>query len=546
MEVWPKPWAQLLIGWAQVLRFQAQDRRFFLALLGPNTTTTMAEATIALPLHVIHSATNTHSSSFGPPTGEMQTYLANLTQRAKKDRLKWLKRWAWHKMPDGPYPLYVTGYGWMKAYLIQDEYHAVYVARSDLNLDVELVKVRWSQDGMTIEARSEFPNEELLNVLLDVKIVMEKYDAESNKLQTVHEQILQLSYTEVRTTILKEVENWKKYDTWFNLRIKLEGEQKEQQQKQQQQRPKKAKKASRKTKRRLNFPGPRKKKAKASGSGPKVRVVTALDHANDAQEETNAKIVQTMAAQKVLRSEVEFLSTLQTEPLKVADAIFLGATKEELWTIALELASACRQDDREVIMLKHRDAALKNLSTQYQALLSKAIQANDNVDKLRAQSYGPIEDVDLGPNDKDGPDVQDVLNAAFAAETVFGSIKDAADALVGPNNDAGEGPNKDAGEGPNKDADDGPNKDTGDGPNKDAGAGPIDLTTTPKPFVEQPHFIRSEDPRSSSGYKGIVKDKRGGWRAKWSGKHIGRYPTKSQACQAYYEYCVKNKLIGPK
>ena len=82
-------------------------------------------------------------------------------------------------------------------------------------------------------------------------------------------------------------------------------------------------------------------------------------------------------------------------------------------------------------------------------------------------------------------------------------------------------------------------------PNEDAGIGSVDLTT-PQPFVEQPHFIRSEDPRSSSGYKGIVKDKRGGWRAKWSGKHIGRYPTKSQACQAYYEYCVKNKLIGPK
>ena len=86
------------------------------------------------------------------------------------------------------------------------------------------------------------------------------------------------------------------------------------------------------------------------------------------------------------------------------------------------------------------------------------------------------------------------------------------------------------------------------GPNEDAGAGSIDLTT-PKPFVDQPHFIRSNNPRSSTGYKGIVKDKRGGWRDKWSGKHIDRYDTKMQACQAYepyYDYCVEKGYIGPR
>ena len=74
-------------------------------------------------------------------------------------------------MPDGPYPLYVTGYAWMKAYLIQEEYHAVYIPREDLNLDVDVLKVRWSQDGMNIEARSQFTNFE---EFLDLKIVLER------------------------------------------------------------------------------------------------------------------------------------------------------------------------------------------------------------------------------------------------------------------------------------------------------------------------------------------------------------------------------------
>ena len=100
----------------------------------------------------------------------MVTILENLNQRAKTDRLAWLKGWAWHKMPDGPYPIFVSGYGWMKAYLLQDEYHAVYIPRKDLNLDVEVLKVRWSQDGMNIEARSHFTDDE---ELLDLKIVLE-------------------------------------------------------------------------------------------------------------------------------------------------------------------------------------------------------------------------------------------------------------------------------------------------------------------------------------------------------------------------------------
>ena len=95
-------------------------------------------------------------------------------------------------------------------------------------------------------------------------------------------------------------------------------------------------------------------------------------------------------------------------------------------------------------------------------MLTEAIQANTNADSLRSESG-----VGIGPNE---------------------------DAVIGPIEDADIEPIEDA-------------ADAGAGPNEDAGAGPVDLTT-PKPFVEQPHFIRSN--RSSTGYKGVLKDKRGG------------------------------------
>ena len=525
-----------IIGYLIVDGFGPKIDVFFLALLGPNTTTTMAEAT--MPQLVKHNPTNPNTKCFGPPTGEMQTILANLNQRAKSDRLTWLQGWAWHKMPEGPYPVFVTGFGWMKAYLLYDEYHAVYIPREDLNLDVEVLKVIWSKDGMNIECRQHFTESQ---ELLEVKAVMETYDFESKKLKTSLEKRIHITPNEVRSMIRDEVANWQSYDEWFNLRIQSEKIERDRK-KLDERRPKKSKKNQRKTKRRLSFPGPKKKKSKPSGpnvagpkvagpkvsgpkvSGPKVRVVTALDHANDASDDVNANILKTMAAQKVLRNDMKFMMTLQAKPIQVADAIFQGATKEEMRAIALELAGSCRQNDLETIMLKHRDTALKNLSTQYQAFLAKAIEAQGNVDKLRAEID---EEVDLGPYAEDGPDVQeaagpnvqDVLNAAFASEAVLGAAN--ALVLVGPKNDAG------------------------DGPKNDAGDGPIDLTT-PRAFVEQPHYIRSDNPRSSTGYKGVVKDKRGGFRAKWSGKHIGRYETKAQACQAYYDYCMKHGYIGPR
>ena len=115
--------------------------------------------------------------------------------------------------------MHFTGYGWMKVYLIMDEYHAVYIPRDDLNLDVEILKIRWARDGMSIEARQHFTNFE---ELLDVKIVMHSYDAESNQLKVCLEQMAQITYNQVRSMIRNEVENWPRYDEWYNERIQAD------------------------------------------------------------------------------------------------------------------------------------------------------------------------------------------------------------------------------------------------------------------------------------------------------------------------------------
>ena len=53
-------------------------------------------------------------------------------------------------------------------------------------------------------------------------------------------------------------------------------------------------------------------------------------------------------------------------------------------------------------------------------------------------------------------------------------------------------------------------------------------------FVPEPHWIRSD--RCSSGFKGVMKDSRRGWRVKYEGSTIGRFASKAAACEAYYQY----------
>ena len=65
-------------------------------------------------------------------------------------------------------------------------------------------------------------------------------------------------------------------------------------------------------------------------------------------------------------------------------------------------------------------------------------------------------------------------------------------------------------------------------------------TPSQQTFGPLPHWIKSD--RSSSGYKGVFKDKiRGGWRVKADGNTIGRYDSVGQAAEAYWQYMQLRK-----
>ena len=88
--------------------------------------------------------------------------------------------------------------------------------------------------------------------------------------------------------------------------------------------------------------------------------------------------------------------------------------------------------------------------------------------------------------------------------------------------------------------DDGPTEKE-DGPTEKE-AEPI-LLKTPNPS----HWIRSNN--TSSGFKGVNKCRgRKGkvWRAKCAGTTIGRFATKAEACQAYYDYCKAHGKLKTK
>ena len=75
---------------------------------------------------------------------------------------------------------------------------------------------------MTIEARQHFANSNE-DELLDVRLVLETYDSENNKIKVCMEKKGRLKYHEIIVMIRNEVENWKGYDEWFELRIRNVG-----------------------------------------------------------------------------------------------------------------------------------------------------------------------------------------------------------------------------------------------------------------------------------------------------------------------------------
>lgn len=81
-----------------------------------------------------------------------------------------------------------------------------HVKCEDLNLDVEILKIRWDPDGKTIETRQHIKDDEESTV--PVRLVLETYSIESNEFQEYYEKKTLLQYNEVLRMIRNEVSGW--------------------------------------------------------------------------------------------------------------------------------------------------------------------------------------------------------------------------------------------------------------------------------------------------------------------------------------------------
>ena len=169
-------------------------------------------ATKAKELRPKHNPTNRHWRSFGEAQGDMKSMLANLGPQAKQDRRAWLQRWAYTTMPSGPYPIMIKSFGWIKAHVIQGQYQICYIARGDLNLDVEIFKLVFAEDGFTIEARQYVEDQE---TIVPCRLIQEKFYVDQEAFGVHHEEVSGLSCQKIKAMIRNEVSGWKEYDKWF-------------------------------------------------------------------------------------------------------------------------------------------------------------------------------------------------------------------------------------------------------------------------------------------------------------------------------------------
>jgi len=273
---------------------------------------------------------------------------------------------------------------------------------------------------------------------------------------------------------------------------------------------------SSRAKRRLDFPAPedapsrKVSKGPLGPKGPRVRIVTKLDKAYEAQTKVDKSMKRMMWAQKKLRDSGDFLKCLQSRPQRIAGVMFEVLTKEELVAVAKKFAANCAQDALEEVLQSYRYIALDKVSNLFSAKCREAMTISADLKKLRAEVSGPTEDV--------------------AAAT-------------GPKEEADAGPKEEADAGPKEEADAGPKKEYDAGPKVDGGdkdAGPM-ATPAQEQFQSRSHWIASA--RSSSGYKGVIADTRRGWRVKHGNNTIGRFDNKEQACEAYYDYCKRYGLL---
>ena len=202
--------------------------------------------------------------------------------------------------------------------------------------------------------------------------------------------------------------------------------------------------------------------------------------------------------QAKLVNKESLVAQIWRRPAKIASLMFDVLPRADVHAIATEMSMHCATDILEEVLEKYRHPTLKILKRRLNEN-SKQIQ---ELDALLTKEDAPKEDA---PKED------------------------------GPKEDAKEDAKED---GPKEDGpkEDGPKE---DGP-KEEEAGPM-KTSNPS------HWIRSKN--TSSGFKGVNKCRgRTGktWRAKCGGNTIGRYETKAEACQAYYDYCKAHGKLKQK
>ena len=123
-------------------------------------------------------------------------------------------------------------------------------------------------------------------------------------------------------------------------------------------------------------------------SGPRVRLVTALDKVNEAQEQVNKDLLKMMWVQKTCgtTSSSRRICKRSRRRSPVSVCMFEIMTKQDLVAVAKELASHCVQDVLEEVLLKHRYVTLTKMTKLLTDKCTEAIKLNVKTENLRTES----------------------------------------------------------------------------------------------------------------------------------------------------------------
>ena len=514
----------------------------------------MAEATI----EVKTLPTNPQWQYCGPPDPQVKDLLENLSIKSKKSRIEWLQQVCETPLPNGPYPFMVEERGWFKGHICDERFQACYVVRKDLNLDVKIFEKIRDTSGRIVKRVLVQDAEQRIQIRVCKVDLWATYAAlypkENLKIKGVWE-IAEVTVKTMEALILREVECWEDYDleVMENRKLMMQVKQGPNQCEvicrgvadekvalQAMLKDAKAKEAKeaksmskpRRAKRCLPFTdkvGPE----EAPNKMPKVRFVSKLEKAEAGLNAVNKQVGSTLWVIKKLEDEKAFSKILARKTKKIAASMFELLPREDLVNIAVKLAQNCALDSLEEVLQVYRRQALIVAQKKYNEHVRQSIVANNKL----AQVQKEVDNDELGENAVDAmPFLEDYgIGPPEDGPSEDGPPEDASPEDASPED--GPPPPEDGPPPP----EDGPSKDgpSEDGPPEDGP--PEDGPATPA-GVAREHWIKSS--RSSSGYKGVILEKKSGrYRIKHGGNTIARRNTLEEACSFYYNWCVAHGLI---